>query len=999
MNRKINKHKLPRLSMIAVALLSYSTLGDAKETDQLETINVLGNTNNNGNIQEQVKEQRVGTTVKSAKTLSKQQVQDNRDLVRYETGVTVVEAGRMGSSGYAIRGVDENRVAITVDGLHQAETLSSQGFKELFEGYGNFNNTRNSTEIETLKQVSISKGANSIKTGSGALGGAVIFETKDARDYLLEKDYHLGYKTGYATADNQWMNSLTAAGRYKWFDILFVKTKRHGHELENYGYKDFDPTEQGRKRDKTDPYTIDKNSTLIKFSYSPNEKHRFTVASDTYEHKSKGHDFSYTLKRTTTINADEEELRHTNDKTKRSNYSFTYENFSSTPFWDTLKLTYSQQKIKTRARTDEYCDGNEKCNMISNPLGLQVKNGKIVDKDGDQLSIKNSDTLIKNGAEVNGVFHIRRLNQYWFDCSIFNCNGTINAYKSERDFSWTYTYTPKEFSFDTPVTDSKGNKFAKVKDASYSDRFISPNNSGYLERSYRERDLNTNTKQINLDLTKQLDLFTTEHLLQYGGSYNTVKKEMVNRAGYYAYLPQWWADRFLGTDSSGKPYASCAEAYADIYGQGYTNAYTCPRNEPETSFLIPVKTKSGALYFADDFKINNYLSFNVGYRYDRVKYKPEYIAGVSPKLPDDMVTMFVPYTPPYKSTPKPNYSDYSGNPSGYQDALAKWKEAEAAGAKANEAARKANVQENINYFTRNKKYRAHSYALEMALDPTEHLKLQFKYSKGFRAPTSDELYFTFKHPDFSILPNVNLKPERAKTQEAALTFYGNAGFITTSIFKTKYDNFIDLVYIGSKNETNQYGGQARTINYQLYQNINLQDAKVTGFEMNSKIYFGQLINALEGFNASYKFTYQRGRSRKNVPMNAIQPKTSVFSLGYQHPEDKFGADLYITHVGSKKAKDTYNMYYREEGKTDSSIKWRSGTYTLVDFIAYFKPLKNLTLQAGVYNMMNRKYITWDSVRSIRPFGTSNLIDQKTGEGINRFYSAGRNFKLNAELTF
>ncbi|WEO86244.1 hypothetical protein M9D40_001410 [Pasteurella multocida] len=39
---------------------------------------------------------------------------------------------------------------------------SSQGFKELFEGYGNFNNTRNSVEIETLK-AKIAKGADSVK--------------------------------------------------------------------------------------------------------------------------------------------------------------------------------------------------------------------------------------------------------------------------------------------------------------------------------------------------------------------------------------------------------------------------------------------------------------------------------------------------------------------------------------------------------------------------------------------------------------------------------------------------------------------------------------------------------------------------------------------------------------------------------------------------------------------------------------------------------------------
>ncbi|WP_216658170.1 TonB-dependent receptor plug domain-containing protein [Campylobacter mucosalis] len=137
-----------------------------------------------------VKDRKIGEIKKTAKELSKQQVSDTRDLVKYETGISVVESGRFGASGYSIRGVDENRVAIQIDGLNQAQTLSSQGFKEIFEGYGNFNNTRNGVEIETIKQVNITKGADSIKTGSGALGGSVMFETKDAKDYLIDKDWH-----------------------------------------------------------------------------------------------------------------------------------------------------------------------------------------------------------------------------------------------------------------------------------------------------------------------------------------------------------------------------------------------------------------------------------------------------------------------------------------------------------------------------------------------------------------------------------------------------------------------------------------------------------------------------------------------------------------------------------------------------------------------------------------------------------------------------------------
>ncbi|PRM81679.1 Hemoglobin and hemoglobin-haptoglobin-binding protein A precursor [Haemophilus influenzae] len=134
-------------------------------------------------------------------------------------------------------------------------------------------------------------------------------------------------------------------------------------------------------------------------------------------------------------------------------------------------------------------------------------------------------------------------------------------------------------------------------------------------------------------------------------------------------------------------------------------------------------------------------------------------------------------------------------------------------------------------------------------------------------------------------------------------------------------------------------------------------------------------------------------------MNAIQPKTSVYGVSYAHPADKFGLDLYFTHVSAKNAEDTYNMFYKEEGKKDSTIKWRSKSYTTIDLLGYIKPIKNLTLRAGVYNLTNRKYITWDSARSIRPFGTSNMINQKTGEGINRFYAPGRNYRMSVQFEF
>ncbi|WGE85819.1 TonB-dependent hemoglobin/transferrin/lactoferrin family receptor [Actinobacillus equuli] len=938
------------LSVAALCVLQYS-FALAQEQVQLDTVIV----------KDGIQQQKISEIKKSAKQLAKQQVQDSRDLVRYETGVTVVETGRMGSSGYAVRGVDENRVAITVDGLHQAETLSSQGFKELFEGYGNFNNTRNSVEIETLKQATIRKGADSVRVGSGALGGAVMFETKDARDFLTEKDYHFGYKTGYSSADNQKANSLTFAGRYKNFDILALKTWRDGHELENYDYKTANGSVQGKEREKADPYSIKKDSSLIKFGYSPSDNHRISVVADLYEKKNRGHDFSYNLKPTTYINVDEYELRHTNDKSKRQNYAFVYENFSANPLWDTLKLTYSTQKIKNRARTDDYCDGAH-CKETSNPAGLQLKDGKVVDRDGNQPKLGVGELGLTTITDSKGTYTegVNLVRDYWFDCSVFDCNKSVTAYKKSYDG----TITSEQVALDKTYTDEKGRKFAAITNKQFNNVLL-PESKGYTENIYTERDLDTNTKQVNLDLTKSFSLFEKEHSLEYGGSYAHTEKKMVNRSGFGATSnSQWWAKRFLGMKrdffkGTEEP-INCKNAT----GSDQWNGLLCP-NEDTFSFLIPVEAKNGSLYFADNLKANDYLSFDIGYRYDDISYQPKYVAGQTAKIPDDMLQgLFVPLPE---------------RPSKEQI--------------------RQNAEENIKYLSRNVKYQKHSYSLAATADPFSFLRVQVKYANGFRAPTSDELYFTFKHPDFSVLPNVDLKAERAETKEAALTLHSDLGFITTSYFKTDYDNFIDLKYLGPKNLVNAFGGSATARPYQIYQNVNRQDAKVNGLEINSKLNFGQLWQALEGFNVSYKYTYQKGKMEGNLPLNAIQPRTSVFGLGYEHPEDKFGVDVYVTRVSAKKAEDTYNMYHSEEKAKDSYLKWRSDAYTLLDMIAYVKPWKNVTLQAGVYNLQNRKYLTWESVRSIRPFGTSNLINQATGKGLNRFTAPGRNFKLTAEVTF
>ncbi|HHF4598944.1 TPA: TonB-dependent hemoglobin/transferrin/lactoferrin family receptor, partial [Haemophilus influenzae] len=990
-----------------------------------------------------VKEKKVGETQISAKKLAKQQASDSRDLVRYETGITVVETGRTGASGYAVRGVDENRVGIMVDGLRQAETLSSQGFKELFEGYGNFNNTRNSIEIENVKTATITKGADSLKSGSGALGGSVIFETKDARDYLIDKDYYLSYKRGYQTMNNQNLKTLTLAGRSKKFDILVVDTKRDGHEIENYDYKIYpnkqaDLSKVGPTREKADPYQITRQSTLIKLGFQPNENHRLSVALDDSTLETKGMDLSYIFNQCKNSQCGEKYgERLINDQSKRKNIQFSYENFSQTPFWDHIKLSYSSQKITNKARSDEYCHQST-CNGVLNPQGLHlVEEGgvyKIVDKNGDEFTSKKEGYYNrfknKQGKDVDNDIDSSAgtLDSVLIDCEQLNCNNKFRVFvEKDEEGEDKYQYENRDIT----IKDLNGKKYGEIPlksktktigNWSYEQqetaRFLFPKSSGYSTDFVNDRDLNTNTQQIKLDLDKEFSLWHTQHSLKYGGFYEKTLKSMVNHQYDTVANVQWWAGNFFCNKlANGK--RTPAPDYS---------AHRCKlmnTDKGKETYLIPVTTKNNVLYFGDNVQLTSWLGLDLNYRYDHVKYLPSYDEKIP--VPNGLITgLFKKFGPKDRV-----YGSKYSIPNGYNDCTY------------NSDCYKKNFKDNLALLLRKTDYKHHSYNLALNLDPTDWLRVQLKYANGFRAPTSDEIYMTFKHPQFSIQPNTDLKAETSKTKEVAFTFYKNSSYITLNAFQNDYRNFIDLVEVGERPIE-----EGSTIAYPFHQNQNRDRARVRGIEIASRLEMGDLFEKLQGFHLGYKFTYQKGRikdnglnpkykefldlnkdkhpeyeaiARKPQPMNALQPTTSVYNIGYDAPSQKWGMDVYITNVAAKKAKDTFNsqwtsMVKRKEkiygnekemdaskanGKEvkDSRGLWRNNRYTVIDTIAYWKPIKNLTFTAGVYNLTNKKYLTWDSARSIRHLGTINRVETATGKGLNRFYAPGRNYRMSVQFEF
>lgn len=763
------------------------------------------------------KVQKLGEEKIRRQALDKQMVSDESDLVRYDPGISVVEGGRSGSNGFTIRGVDKDRVAINVDGLAQAESRSSEAFQELFGAYGNFNANRNTSEPENFSEVTLTKGADSLKSGSGALGGAVNYKTKSASDYISEeKPYHLGIKGGYIGRNSQKFSSITAAGTWLGLDALMVYTRRFGKETKNNSdaadtvitdnKQSWNPNagstnygSRGVARSKPDPQDWVNKSTLFKLGYNFNDKNRIG--------------WIYEDSRT--------------DRTTTELSNMWAANWKGEALGDTR----SRQDISYRKR-----------------IGFEYKN-QLDKGPWDNLNL--------------------RYDRQTIDMS-----------------TWTW---------DLPTDYAQNGINSDVY---------------HMFRNIRQK-----TIQYGADAEKQIDFSKSVWAMQYGlgGSQN----DNGNRDHSY---------------------------WVRLYDPKYQTS-----NNQELTMLVESSSKNRFAYWNNTFQFGDSSQYrlNAGLRYD----------NSSSKAKDN-----------------PNYTPA--------------------------------IRGQIPYLGSERKHSGFSYGLGLDWKFTPHLNLLAKYSTGFRAPTSDETWLLFPHPDFYLKANPNLKAETAKNFELGLAGSGKAGNFKLSGFQTRYRNFIELTYMGVSSDNPNSPNYApisdgtALVSSPVWQNQNRSSAWVKGLEFNGT-WNPDSIGLPQGTHAGVNVSYIKGKAKQTneqeTPINALSPWSAVYNLGYDAPSKRWGINAYLTHTAAKKPSDTVHS------SDDLNNPWpfakHSKAYTLFDLTGYVNLGKYFTVRAGAYNIGNKKYYTWESLRSIREFGTVNRVDNKTHAGIERFSSPGRSYNFTLEAKF
>ncbi|MBQ4844698.1 TonB-dependent receptor [Pseudoalteromonas sp. MMG005] len=194
-------------ALSTAALVSTPVLAD-EQSDKMEIIEVHGKVSDADQIIGQAQ-------------MAQLQANDLGDIFRSQAEVSVGGSNPIAQKIY-VRGLEDTMLNVSIDGALQA-------------GYLFHHQGRLTIEPELLKQVDIVAGAGDATSGSGALGGAIRFLTKDASD-LLSGDEQFGgnIKLGYYGNSEGFKASLTAYGHINdnWSGLVTV-LKRDTKDMED----------------------------------------------------------------------------------------------------------------------------------------------------------------------------------------------------------------------------------------------------------------------------------------------------------------------------------------------------------------------------------------------------------------------------------------------------------------------------------------------------------------------------------------------------------------------------------------------------------------------------------------------------------------------------------------------------------------------------------------------------------------------------------------------
>ncbi|NOI82141.1 TonB-dependent hemoglobin/transferrin/lactoferrin family receptor [Vibrio tubiashii] len=246
-----------------------------------------------------------------------------------------------------------------------------------------------------------------------------------------------------------------------------------------------------------------------------------------------------------------------------------------------------------------------------------------------------------------------------------------------------------------------------------------------------------------------------------------------------------------------------------------------------------------------------------------------------------------------------------------------------------------------------------------------------KISTGFKAPTVYDLYYLYDEGAI-VEPNPDLKAESSISYEVGFRGNNEFGRFELATYFNQYDNFIETVATGSNG--------SKTI----YTNKNLDKVEIYGAELSSTLLMDKAFDLPEGTYTKLSIAYSEGKDKKTgEAINSVAPLTSIVGLGYDNPNQTYGGVMNITMVA---AKTDWTSMADRMGNSVENVDVNG--YTVVDLTAYYRPMQDLTLRAGLFNALDKKYHLYD-----------DLSGKSSVSNMDYYSQPGRNWGVSLDYQF
>ncbi|WLR91457.1 TonB-dependent hemoglobin/transferrin/lactoferrin family receptor [Shinella zoogloeoides] len=257
---------------------------------------------------------------------------------------------------------------------------------------------------------------------------------------------------------------------------------------------------------------------------------------------------------------------------------------------------------------------------------------------------------------------------------------------------------------------------------------------------------------------------------------------------------------------------------------------------------------------------------------------------------------------------------------------------------------------------------------------TQELELFAQWSMSYRAPTVTELYSNFTNTvgGYTVLGNPDLKAETGQGFEIGANY--DAGDFTgkVTLFHNKYRNFIDTTEEYSSAYPAGYFPQGFLINSWANRNR----VEMSGVELKARKEFANGLYV----NGSLAYTYGKDKETGEF-IRSVAPLKSIVGVGYQ--QETWGLEL----------SGVFSAAMRDDADPKT---FDAPGYGIANFTTWWEPeqFQGLRVQAGVYNIFDKKYWNAIGVRDIDPTSFTS-----TNQPVDFYSEAGRTFKVSLTQRF